>query len=448
MRVVILGCGEVGQHVARGLSRAGMEVVLIDRDPVALAATEEGLDVLTLVGDATHWSVLRKAGIEGAGLVAAVTGSDRTNLVAAGLAAQAGAARTVARVDSRGLYRSDAAVERGVLGVSFALCASRLIAHELSRLLRAEQADYIADFGAHGVRACVWMVGEDDGIAGAAPSQLKQAGNHLAAVIRGGVLRQAQDLPRLEPGDRLVLVGAPEDMTTVQQQLAGKKPRGRVVLIGGGDVGMQLARALRRSDRSVVIIEQDEARCRVLSETLAGVSIVHGDGTSIALLRDQQVESAHAVLAVTRSDDANLMASLLAHDMGVPNTFAIVHRHGYADVYDHLGVSGSIGPHEAIARMLDTLIPRNGLLQARRPPDCSHELSEYLLDARLQRPIPLAQLHLPPSCQLLAVARDHKHLPLQPKLTLQAEDHLIIAQPMHARRDVTKALSRIGRGDA
>jgi trk system potassium uptake protein TrkA len=444
MRSVILGCGEVGQHLARELTRNGTEVVLVDRDPAALAAAEEGVDAMTLVGDVTHWSVLRRAGVEGAGMVAAVTGADRVNLVAAGIAAQAGAPRTLARADDRGLYRTEAAVERGVLGVSFMLCASRLIAHELSRLLRARHADHIADFAAHAVRTCILALDEDSPAVGRPASDLKQdAAPLVRAVIREGVLRGREEIPRLEPGDRLVLVGPPREVARAQDQLEATHRLGRVVLIGGGDVGHQLARNLGGGRTKVQIIERDPERCRVLSEELRDVSVFHGDGTSLALLRDQQVESADAVLAVTRSDDANLMASLLAHDLGVPSTYAIVHRHGYADVYAHLGVTGSVGPHDAIATMLRSLLPRDGLLQAKRVPDCSHELAEYLIGEGLPRELPIAELHLPAACHVLAVARDHHYVPVEPRTTLRALDQVVVAQPLHAQRDVVKRMAKV-----
>ena len=450
MRAVILGCGEVGLHLAQALTRSGVEVVMVDRDPSALAVAEDRVDAMTMLGDATHWSVLQRAGVERASLAAAVTGSDAINLVAAGIAAQVGALRTVARADDRGLYRSEAAVERDVLGVSFSLCVSRLIAHELLALLRARRADHIADFAAHGIRACIVRITDDSPLAGQRASQLQHNAAAVArALIRDGVLRPLNEIPRVEPGDRLVLAGEPRGLARVQYELVDALHEPRTVIIGGGDVGMQLARDLRVTERQVLIIERDRERCRVLSEELPDVSIIAGDGTSIALLRDQQVESADAVLATTRSDDANLMASLLARDLGVPNTFAVVHRHGYADVYQHLGVTGTIGPHDAIARMLQSLLPRDGgILQRQHLPDCSHELVEYLLDAQLPKGLRLCDLHLPPACEVLALAREHTSQPLTPRMPLCSLDQLVIAQPHHASRDVVKRIARLARGGA
>lgn len=445
MRTVILGGGEVGLHLCHELGRSGMEVVLVDRDPGALNLAEERIDAMTVAGDVTHWSTLKRVEVDRAGLVVAVTASDETNLVAAGIAAQCGARRTVARADARGLYRSMAAVETSVLGISFLLCASRLLAHDLLRMLHARSAEYVGDFAAHAVRACLVELDDESSIIG---QPAAGASSQVVGLVRDGVLRPAADIARVEPGDRLLLAGEPVAVATAQYQLLRLYRKRRVVLIGGGDVGSQLARQLVNTERSVQVIEHDPERCRVLSEELPKVTVIQGDGTSIALLRDQRVDSADAVVASTRSDDANLMASLLARDLGVPHTFAIVHRHGYADVYSHLGVSGTIGPHDAIAHMVRTLLPRDGVLQRQNLPDCSHELVEHQLDGHLPSGLAVEDLQLPPACILLALARGHRFVELEPRLALEPNDHLVIAQPAHARKDVMKRLSKLARSKA
>jgi trk system potassium uptake protein TrkA len=436
-----LGSGEVGIHLARQFEAAGMEVVLVDRDPAALAVAEESVDALTTVGDVTHWDVLRRANVASAGLVVAVTASDEVNLVAAGLAAQVGARHTIARADATGLYRNKAAVETNVLGVSFVLCASRLLALELLRLLRGRSASYVADFAAHAVRVCAVILREHSPEVGEAASKIGgQAGKQIAAVIREGVLRLPTEIERLEAGDRLLLAGEPGDVAEAQARLRDTLRKHSVVVIGGGDVGAQLAEHLCLTERRVHIIERDLERCQQLSELLPKATIIHGDGTTIALLRDQQVETAYAVMACTKSDDANLMASLLAKDLGVPNTFAVTHRHGYADVYAHLGVSASIGPHDAIGTMVKSLAPRDGVLQRAQLPDCSHEIVEYELEAVGAR-ASIEDLSLPSACVLLAVARDHAIVELDSSLRLQKRDHLVIAQPLHARKEMMRRLA-------
>ena len=446
MRAVILGVGEVGIHLARRLGHAGAEVVLVDRDSAAVAVAEESVDALTMVGDVAHYGVQERAGVPRADLVLAVTGSDETNLAAAALAAQLGARRTMARADAAGFYRTKMAVESGTLGISHLLCASRLLDRELRRLIRTCHAEAVIDVASYSVRALVITVTDDSPVAGQTSGELRATGSdRVRAVIRDGVLRHLGEVGRLEAGDQLLLAGPPTQIAIAQQQLQQSHRKRRAVLIGGGDVGSQLAATLCKTERRVEIIERDAARCHVLAEALPDASILHGDGTSIALLRDQQIQSADYVLAVTRSDEANLMVSLLATDLGVRHTFAIVHRHGYADVYTHLGVHGTAGPHEVIAKTVMSLLPDGGVLSRHRLPDCSHELIEYQIEELQRQGRTVDDLALPPGCLLLAMSRDHRYLSPAGGTELRTGDHLLIAEPLHARKEVAKRVERISK---
>lgn len=447
MKAVIMGAGESGVHLARRLTAddVGADVVLVDRDPEALKVAEEVADVLTMAGDITHFQVQRRAGVAKADLVVALTGSDETNMVAAGLAAQAGALRTMARADSHGLYRSPMAVEVGALGIGHLLCASRLVDRELRRLIRACHADWVEDFASYTIRTLLLTVTDSSPVLGRSAAGARVAGaEHIAAVVRDRVVRPPGEIARLESGDQLLLVGSPADISHSQHQLLGTLRKRRAVLIGGGDVGAQLAATLCKTERRVLVVERDAQRCQQLAELLPQASVVQGDGTSIALLTDQQIHSADYVLAVTRSDEANLMASLLSRDLGVKHTFSIVHRHGYADVYAHLGVHGTAGPHEVVAKTVLSLLPEGGVMARWQLPDCSHEVVEYQLDAGT-RDLTVEGLAAPPGCILLAVARDHQFLRPTHNLALQGRDHLLFAQPHHARKEMLKRLAKVSR---
>lgn len=446
MRAVILGVGEVGIHLARRLGHAGMEVVLVDRDSAAVAVAEESVDALTMVGDVAHYGVQDRAGVSRADLVLAVTGSDETNLAAAALAAQLGARRTMARADAAGFYRTKMAVESGTLGISHLLCASRLLDRELRRLIRSCHADTVIDVASYSVRALVMTITDDSPVLGQTSGDIRATGaDQIRAIIRDGILRHLGEVGRLEAGDQLLLAGPPTEVAIAQHHLQQSYRKRRAVLIGGGDVGSQLAATLCKTERRVEIIERDADRCRALAETLPEANVVHGDGTSIALLRDQQIQSADYVLAVTRSDEANLMVSLLATDLGVKHTFAIVHRHGYADVYTHLGVHGTAGPHDVIANTVMRLLPDSGVLSRHRLPDCSHELVEYQLEELQRSGRVVDDLALPPGCLLLAMSREHRYLSPSAGTELQSGDHLVIAEPIHARKEVAKRVERISK---
>lgn len=447
MRAVILGAGESGVHLARRLSseEVGADVVLVDRDPAALAVAEEAVDVLTMVGDVAHFDTQTRAEVARADLVVALTGSDETNLVSAALAAESGAPRTMARADAEGFYRTPMAVESGAMGIGHLLCASRLVDRELRRLIRGCHAEWVEDFASYSVRTCLLTVADDSAVLGRPGASLKAQGSELvAAVVRDRVLRAPAEIGRVEAGDQLLLVGSPSAVANAQHHLLNSFRKRRAVLVGGGDVGHQLAATLCQTERRVQVVEHDPDRCQYLAESLPQATVVHGDGTSIALLRDQQIQSADYVLAVTRSDEANLMVSLLARDLGVRHTFAIVHRHGYSDVYQHLGVHGTAGPHEVLAKTVLSLLPEGGVMARRQVPECSHEVVEYQLDPDAGE-ISLDELAPPPGCLLLGLTREDRFLRPGSNQVFKGRDHLLFAQPFHARKEMLKRMAKVQR---
>jgi trk system potassium uptake protein TrkA len=445
VRVIVLGAGEVGAHVARELSQEGSEVVLIDRSAEALARAEEQVDALTLRGDVTHRSVLTSAEVGRADLVVAVTGSDDTNVVGAALAASIGAKRTVARVDAPSFYTGEGGVEDGVLGIHALLCASRLVSEELVCLIERLDASFVSNFAGNALQLCLLPLVEGSPALGRQPADVDLAkGANVMGVVRDGALRPAAEGARLEIDDALLLSGQPGAVTRAVQSLhVDRRPR-RAVIVGGGDVGYQLCRMLASAGQRVQVIEQDRGRCEFLSESLRDVNVIHGDGTNISCLRDEHVDSADYMVAVTRADEVNLMASLMAKDLGVAHTFALVHRPGYADVYAHLGVHGTAGSHDVIARMVRWLRPHRGPLAVESLAGTGHQLLEFQLGEGLEKSATVADLGLPPETMVVGVARGLLCLSPRPALALAQRDNLVVAAPMTFARDVEKRVARLG----
>ncbi|HMR05429.1 MAG TPA: NAD-binding protein, partial [Polyangiaceae bacterium] len=300
MRVVVLGAGEVGTHIGQELSAAGNEVILVDRASEALHRAEEQLDALTLKGDVTHWAVLETAEVDRADLVVAVTGSDDANVVAAALSAKLGARRAVARVDDPSFYRTGGGLERGVLGIHSLMCASRLVSEELLRLVEQLDAKYVGNFCGNAVQVTLMPVALNGPLVGQSAAELKlPKGVTATAAVRDAALRPVADLNRLEVDDAVILSGKPLAVAAAVQQLRGSQEPRRAVVVGGGDVGFQLCQMLSSSAKRVQVIERDRARCEMLSEALRDVEVIHGDGTNISRLRDEHVESADYLAAVT-----------------------------------------------------------------------------------------------------------------------------------------------------
>lgn len=439
-RIVIVGAGEVGRHLGSSLQRDA-ELIIVDSSGKALSEAEESLDALTLVGNGMHRGVLEKAEVGRADLVVAVTPDDAVNLVTAALARSLGAAQTVARVDDPAFYASERGFEQGVLGIDASLCASRLVGVELLRLLAASRAREVVAFAGGLVQVASYLVDEHSSLVSSSRSRATSWPEAVRAVVRAGQLREVSEVEHAEVGDVALIAGAPLTLLEVLQELTAAAGQVRTTIVGGGDVGYQLAGLLGPLGLLDRIIERERPRCWSLAERLDDVQILHGDGTNLAFLRDEQVGRADALIAVTGSDEANLMTSLLARELGVEHVFALVHRPGYTGVYSHLGVSGTASPHETITRVIHSLLPR-GVLVGRQP------LTELAVDLVELRPgrddLRVSDLPLPPGAIPLILAGKGMRVP-KPRTTLAADDVLVAAVPSGRVALLEKGLKRLAK---
>ena len=441
MRIVIVGAGEVGRYLGRWLQTIA-DLILIDIDSRELADAEEGIDALTLVGDGTHRSILRKAEVHRADLVIAVTPSDAVNLVCAALARELGASRTVARIDDPHFYDTERGIEVGVLGVEAALCASRLVGVELLRMLATVRARQVIPCAAGVLQVASHVIGDDSPLLARSRARAISWPDPIRAIVRAGQLRPVTEVEHAELGDIALLACGPLTMLELLHTLTPAAGPMRTTIVGGGDVGVQLATLLAPRGLLDRLIERERPRCWALAEQLHDVQILHGDGTNIAFLREEQVGRADALLAVTGSDEANLMASLLGHELGIDHVFSLVHRPGYSGVYSHLGVSGTVSPHETIARSIRSLLP-HGTLVDRHP---LHDLAVDLVELRPGvAGLRVADLPLPPGAIPLALA-GRQITPPRPRSVLEVDDVLVVALPGGRIPMLEKALRRASIG--
>jgi trk system potassium uptake protein TrkA len=436
LRIVIIGAGEVGRHLGQSL-QAEAELILIDANARALASAEEGLDALTLVGDATHRSVLRKAEVHRADLVVAVTANDAVNLVIAALSRELGAARTVARVDDPSFYETDRGFEAGVLGIEASLCASRLVGMEFLRSLASVRARQVVACVGGLVQVASHVLSEDSPLLTQSRARATTWPESIRAIVRTGQLRPSSTVEHAELGDVMLMACGPLELLELLHELTPAAGKLRTSIVGGGDVGVQLAELLGPRGFLDRLVEVDRTRCWALAERLHDVQVLHGDGTNIAFLRDEQIARADALLAVTGSDEANLMTSLLARELGVERVFALVHRPGYAGVYSHLGVTGTVSPHETIAHVMRGLLPR-GVIIGRHP---LSELGVDIVELRPGAGVRVGDLPLPSGAIPLVIAGRRIASP-KPRTALEADDVLVVALPSGRVVELEKSLKR------
>lgn len=346
MRIIIAGAGNVGFHLAKMLSHEAKDIVLIDTDPDRLAYAEAHIDVMTLRGNSTSPKTLQDASIGASDLLISVTSSETTNIATAIMGKQLGASRTIARISNPELLTCQDQIDFHALGIDNLISPEQLAAREIERLISNSGLSERADFG--------------DG-------QLVLIGLHLtryAPIIKKSVAEAAQEFPNLKImpvailrnnktiiprggtefklGD-LVYFITPPGLVDEMVALSGKKAHEikNIMILGGSKIGINTANHLSEQ-YNVKLIEVDKKKAFDIADRLHHTLVIHGDGTNVELLGEEDISSMDAFIAVTGNSETNIMSCLVAKAQGVEKTIALVENIDYINVSQTIGIDTMI----------------------------------------------------------------------------------------------------------
>jgi trk system potassium uptake protein TrkA len=355
VRVIVVGAGEVGSYVAERLSREGHDVAVVELDAFRLRQLSDDLDVLTVEGSGTHPATLRRAGVEQAELLVAVTSNDEVNLISSLLAKSIGVPRTVVRIEAPELRGDDAEDVRLASGADLVIDPDAEAAAEVLELLEFPGADEVAYMAGGEVIVIGARLPENAPLIG---RTLKDIGEEFEPdwdFVMGSIGRGEETIiprrdHRLEPGDH-VRVAMKRRARKMVAELLGLD-RGsltRIMLLGGGRTAEILAERLTSRGVQVVIVERNPARARVLAENLDDTLVLEGDIADADLLEEADVGRYDMVVALTGEDDANILACLYAKSVGAGETVAVVHRLALLSLLGQAGIDVALSPRTATA---------------------------------------------------------------------------------------------------
>jgi len=326
MKIIIAGCGEVGTHLAKLLSREEQDITVIDEDSSKLAILDSNYNLLTVQGRPTSFKTLRQAGVEGCDLFIAVTPFETRNIVACAMAKSLGAEKTVARVDN---FEFKAPANRSFfasIGADDMIYPEYLAALEIINALNHNWARHW--FELH--EGELILVGVK--LRGNAPligKYLKDLGRsthdfHVAAIKRHH--------ETIIPGgdDRLLADDIVYFMTTQEHvgnliPLSGKIERKirDVIIMGGSRIAIQLCN-MAGDKFKFKILDPDRERCLKLSERCPDALIINADARDTDALRDAGITDTDAFIAISDSSESNILTCLSAKEFGVKKTIAEV----------------------------------------------------------------------------------------------------------------------------
>lgn len=335
MNILILGCGRVGGEIARLLVANNCEVTVVDTNLNKLMELQSEHDLRTIQGSAADPKTLADAGGDDADMVIAVTALDEVNLVACKLCALLFHTPTkIARIRST-LY-DDARFGGGEgFDIDMMFCPEQIIADNISESIRhpgclsvLKIAGGKAVLASFAVASKAVMAGKT---VGDLRRQLPDADFRAVSVYRDYKTVKPKAETRLFVGDELSIVAAPEYLDSITPLLAGEHFARRVMIAGGGNIGLRVAAAIEDVCQ-VKIMDTDRERCRFLSQELDNALVLKGRATDERLLKSEAIAETDIYCGLTNDDEENVLSAILAKRLGAKKTITLANRETYADI--------------------------------------------------------------------------------------------------------------------
>lgn len=339
MRIIIAGAGEIGVQFAESLSAAN-DVVVIADDPEGLRPFD-GLDVQVIRGKPTHIETLRQVELKADDKFVACSDSDEQNIIACMAAKRLGGARTFCFVSKEEYYESFRGdTDEDIVDIDEIIWPQLMLANEIARIVLVPEAIDVEIFAGGRIWLMEYRIGEDSDLVGRVLTEINLPKRVLAvALISNGELTIPGARTVFDAGDKVIFMGKRKPLTKFAQSVfqAGRSGVREVTVIGGGTVGVTLAKRLEQGGVRIKLIELDKARADEIASKL-DCMVLHGDGSDLALLRQENVQESDVLVSVTSDDDKNLLGSLIAKQMGIPKIITRVNESANIRLFESVGI--------------------------------------------------------------------------------------------------------------
>ncbi|UII21846.1 Trk system potassium transporter TrkA [Fulvivirga ligni] len=385
MRIIIAGAGDVGFHLAKLLAYEEQDIILIDMDGDRLRQAASSLDVGTIKGSSTSYTILEEADVANADLLIAVTASEETNLTTAIIGKHLGAKKTIARIQNVEYLLNKEKLDLQDLGIDEIISPESLAAKEIKRLLKEIALTDTFDFD-EGKLSLVGVTVDEN-------SKLKDKTLIEAAhlnpnqnFVTVAILRNNQTIiphghNKFIEGDHAYFIAQPDGINTVLQ-LSGKQKQEikNIMILGGSKVGFHAAKRLSRKF-NVKLIERDREKCHELADQLRNVMVICGDGRDVDLLQEEAIEEMDAFIAVTGNSETNIISCLVAKNNNVKKTISLVENIDYIHLSQNIGVDTMINKKLIAANFIFRYIRKGDVISLTSIHGVDAEILEFIVKA-------------------------------------------------------------------
>jgi len=456
MNILILGAGQVGTTAAYSLAREeANEVTIVDRDPEVLRELQDRLDVRTVVGHAAYPDVLERAGANDADMIIALTNSDEINMVACQIAYTLfKTPRRIARIRAAEFTNRHELFEAEGLPVEVTISPEELVTSHIQELIHFPGALQVLEFARGLVRLVAARAHEGGALIGhplrELPKHIPNVECRVVAIYRGGKGIIPDGDTVVEEDDEVFFIAARKDIRSVLSEMRKlDDPIRRVVIAGGGNIGVRLARALENTNQ-VKVIERGYERARAVSEQLNKAIVLHGDAADEELLLEENIDSADVFVSVTNAEEANILSAMLAKRLGARKVMALINKPAYAELVEAGTIDIAISPQQITLGTLLAHIRRGDVVKVHALRRGAAEAIEAVAhgDAHESRVVGRAieEIRLPRGATISAIVRGDDVLMAHHDTVIEADDHVILFMSDRRQIDEVERLFEVGVG--
>lgn len=436
MKILILGAGQVGSSAADHLSREeANEVTVVDTRPDVLRELQDRLDIRTVVGHAAHPEVLERAGADDADIVVALTDTDETNMIACQVAyTMFNTSTKIARIRSAEYMRAGKLFAQNAIPIDVRISPEQLVCEYIEQLILYPGTSQVLDFADGRVRLVGARADRDGLLVGQRIATLKEhipnTEARIAAIYRDGKAMLPEGDTVIQEGDEVFFIADRKDIRVFMSEMRRlEDPVRRVVIAGGGNIGVRLAQALERTNQ-VKIIERDPKRARHISEQLNKAIVLVGDAADEDLLLEENIDNVDVFCGLTNSEEANILSSMLAKRLGAHKVMALINRTSYVDLVEAGSIDIAISPQQITIGSLLAHVRRGDVVKVHSLRRGAAEAIEAIAHGEKENSKVVGRaiedIELPKGAAIVALVRKDNVIIAHHDTVIESGDHVIL----------------------
>ena len=436
MKIIILGAGQVGTSTAEILAKEDNDITLIDNVASQVEGLQDRLDIRTIVGSASHPSVLEQAGGPDADLILAVTDKDEVNMAACQVAYTLfRTPKKIARIRSVEYLTHTEIFSDESIPVDVIISPEQLITQHVLHLIEYPGALQVVDFAGGKIQLVGLKAYHGGPLVGRELRTIREDLPTVEARVAAIYRHDRPIIPEgdtiIEPDDEVFIVAAAPHIPIVMSEFCTVEAPGQnIMLVGAGKIGLQLARSLEQNNYQVKLVEHGAERARQVAEQLDATIVLRGDAADEDLMLQENIDATDVFCSLTNDDEANILSAMLAKRLGAHRAMALINRSAYVDLIESSVLDVAISPSLITVGSLLTHVRRGDTIAVHSLRRGAAEAIETIAhgDATSSSVVGrrIEEISLPSGTRVGALLRNQEVIIPHHDTVIEAEDHVIL----------------------